>query len=94
MPAEPFSEQMIQLIRWPTERGGFPYEHVRPFPEICRWVRGHGQIQPYPREQGCLERAGRTMGSLRQIDGPWRFRILQPPLPEAPSKGHLQFGAL
>ena len=22
------------------------------------------------------------------------FRILQPPLPEAPSKGHLQFGAL
>jgi hypothetical protein len=26
--AEPFSERMIQLIRWPTERGGFPYEHV------------------------------------------------------------------
>jgi len=34
--AEPFIEWMIQLIRWPTERGGFSYEHVRPFPEICR----------------------------------------------------------
>jgi hypothetical protein len=34
--AEPFSERMIQLIRWPMERGGFPYEHVRPFSEICR----------------------------------------------------------
>ena len=34
--AEPFREQMIQLFRWPTGRGGFPYEHVRPFPKICR----------------------------------------------------------
>ena len=25
----------------------------------------HGQIQPYPGEQGCLEWAGTTMDSLR-----------------------------